>query len=166
MNITLPPFDLNNLHFEKNHRIFANCIASGFSKYVLEELRKDYESLDYVAPHVSDKEEWSLNMDITKKVGMAAVQYFTQPCIYLQPFSSWMERLTSASNLNDNPAEYYQERMKRVGVLAEAKLKELLSVYASHPMRSTFRYDVELDRANIELRVKFWIDPHAQQAKL
>jgi|GEM_PF-2767491 len=147
------------LEFEKNHQIYGNCIAKQFAKLVIIDLENDYICSDYlVAPQASDPEMWSLDLDITKRTGLAALKSFTEPCQYLQPFFSWTEKFSNVSHINETVPEYYQDKMVRIGSVAEKKLKTLLYGYCSHPMRSTFRFDIEFNKTNLELQVKFWID--------
>lgn len=170
MSVSFPPSQLNNLicnlEFEKSHRIFANCIAHKFSGYVQESIAADYAWADYQAPCESESEMWSIDLDITKRTGLMAVQFFTKSCEYLQPFYTWMDDSSKVSTLSNNTSEYLQDKMLRVGILAEKKLKELLTVYSSHPMRTTYQFHVELDRKELQLQVKFWIDLTNQRSKL
>lgn len=157
--------DSKKWDYDANDKVFANTLAKGFADHIIEHSKANYRNISYVAPDASDPESWTLNLDITQKANAVAIQCLIKHIIFIPPFDNWLTKFSKDFDLERNSLNDCKKVMERVGILAEAKLKEILNDFTSHPMRQNLKYEITL--SNLELQIKFWIDQEAtMQAKL
>lgn len=142
--------------FEINHKIFAENVATGIAKHVLEELANRLKDPYKKAITPKNKLVFCLSLDITRGAHAKELIRFVQNSPELPPFNEWMKKFTPVEKQSNHPCfypddetikgaekEYFRKLMAIVGRLAKTNLDELFDAYKLKPQHQDLQYRVQ-----------------------
>jgi hypothetical protein len=164
MSSSLPTLDISNFiierektrstwesDFENNHISFAENLANGIAKQVIENFGNRIK--DPYKQSIFSKKKFVSNipLEFVRSHTAKDIIRFTEGCEKLPPFNEWLTKFSIdqkksehhfEENLRGIDREYFEELMAIVGRLAEKKLNEIFSELTSNFENKDLQYKV------------------------
>lgn len=194
MSFSLPILDVENFiaerqetrtlswesNFEKNHKTFAENIACGIAKQVIEELGNTIKD-PYNQP-IGSKNKFvsNVSLEIIKSRTAKKIINLTEGSEELPPFNEWLAKFSTEQkqsdqhyfeeNLRGVDREYFEELMAIVGRLADKKLNQIFSEFTSNSEHKDLQFKIEWYRKSDQqfsnpsdfrdncLRIELWFN--------
>lgn len=146
---------IRETEFENNYQKHAYQIAITLASITLKNFQERAKNCNYEFPERSCHMEY-LNLNLIE----TSTVYNCGPhmkSIDISPFRGWVELFSNEANkFNNESFTYYRNLMKRVNIVAESKLNDLLSDYITNPLHNILNFKVTL--IEFKLSLKVWID--------
>lgn len=138
--------------FEENHRPFADDLALGIARHVIEELGNALK--DPYKRTISFKKKLisNISLDLTKSRTANEIINFAQTGKELPPFNEWLTKFSTQQKQSepyfdkrekDVDQQYFENLMAIVGDLAKIKLDEVLHHFRSENKHKDLQFKVE-----------------------
>lgn len=171
--------------FEENHVRFAECLALGIAKHLLDELRNIIRNPYYQTVNSQNKLHHYIHLNITdNNVAVNIKKYVGEEGAQLEPFNEWLEKYAIENKKTDHryydfyddldhgraDKNYFMNLMSMVGKVAENRLKEVFAEFKSDPDHRALQFKVEWiqndekiisnpsDFNDNYLKIELWLD--------